>query len=137
MPRLTLWLEFEDAAQAQDAYDQMKARATNTSIVGLGTASERTSYARLTDDAGALLDGFFVDTFGIVREGEYTPPPNQHPIWKPVTDATKAYPAVNAAGEETHVEHDGINWRNAHGDGNTWEPGTVNETIWENVGEVQ
>ena len=130
-------LHFKDIADATDAFDQLEARATNSGIVGLGSASESTSYTLLMDDSGTVQDGFYVDTFGIVREGEYEPPPNQHPIWKEVPDATKAYPAVNAAGEETHGEHNGINWRNAHGDGNTWEPGTVNETIWENVGEVQ
>ena len=130
-------LHFEDQAQALDAFDQLDARATNTGIVGLGGPNESTSYTLFMEDDGTVLEAFHVDTFGIVREGEYTPPPNQHPIWKPVTDATKAYPAVNAAGEETHVEHNDINWRNAHGDGNTWEPGTVNETIWENVGEVE
>ena len=138
MPRLTLWLEFEDAAQAQDAYDQMKARATNTSIVGLGTASERTSYARLTDDAGALLDGFFVDTFGIVREGEYEPPPNEHPIFIMPTGGHDSYPATNAAGEPTRVEHNGHNWLNTHGNGNSFEPGGtgINDSIWLDEGEV-
>ena len=130
-------LHFEMSEHAESAYEQLRNRATNTGIVGLGEPNESTSYALLLNDEGEDVDAFYIDTFGIVREGEYEPPPNQHPIWKPVTDATKAYPAVNAAGEETHVEHNGINWRNAHGDGNTWEPGTVNETIWENVGEVQ
>ena len=138
MPRLTLWLELEDAAQAQDAYDQMKARATNTTIVGLGTASERTSYARLTDDNGGLIDGFYVDTFGIVREGEYEPPPNTYPLWQTVTGGENAYPATNAAGEVARVEHNGRNWENTHGDGTTWEPGSagIGDSIWLDLGEV-
>lgn len=127
-------LHFDDEAQAVDAFNQLEARSTNTGIVGLGGPEESTSYTLLIEDDGTVLEAFHVDTFGIVREGEYTPPPNEYPIWLPVTDATKAYPAVNAAGEVTRVEHNSHEWENAHGDGNTWEPGVFG---WTDLGEVQ
>ena len=131
-------LHFENAAQAQDAFDQLEARATNSGIVGLGSASESTSYTLLMDDSGTVQDVFYVDTFGIVREGEYEPPPNEHPLFIMPTGGENAYPATNAAGEVTRVEHNGHEWENAHGDGNSWEPGSagIGDNIWLDLGEV-
>ena len=131
-------LHFEDQAQALDAFDQLDARATNTGIVGLGEPNESTSYTLLMEDDGTVLEAFHVDTFGIVREGEYEPPPNEHPIFIMPTGGENAYPATNAAGEVTRVEHNGRNWENTHGDGNTWEPGSagIGDNIWLDLGEV-
>ena len=126
-------LHFKDIADATDAFDQLEARATNSGIVGLGSASESTSYTLLMDDSGTVQDGFYVDTFGIVREGEYEPSPNTYPLWQPVTGAENAYPATNAAGEIARVEHNGHEWENAHGNGNSWEPGVFG---WTDLGEV-
>jgi|GEM_PF-2613846 len=130
---LKVWLEFEDAAAAADALAQMQARATLTRIVAAGTEAERTSYARLTDDDGAFVGGFWVDTFGIVRQGEPAAPPRDYPLWIQPTGAHDAYPATDAAGRPTRVEHNGRNWQNAHGNGNIWEPGSFG---WTDLGEV-
>ena len=129
-------LHFEDTAHAVDAFNQLEARATNTGIVGLGTESESTSYSVLLSDAGQVTEAFHIDTFGITREGEYEPPPNEHPLFIMPTGGHDSYPATNAAGEPTRVEHNGRNWLNTHGDGNSWEPGTVNDSIWLDEGEV-
>lgn len=129
--RLLAFLEFDSQAQAQDAFNQLEARATNTRVRGLGTAKGRLSYARMEDQTGespVLVDQFFVDTFGIVRVGEYTPPPNTYPLWIQPTGAQDSYPAVNAAGETTRVEHNGSVWENTHGDGNSWAPGVFGWT---------
>ena len=127
-------LHFDDEAHAIDAFNQLESRATNTGIVGLGGPSESTSYTLLMDDSGTVQEGFYVDTFGIVREGEYAPPPNEYPLWLPVTGGHDSYPAVNAAGETTRVEHNGHEWENEHGDGNSWEPGVFG---WTDLGEVE
>ena len=132
MYRVTAYLEFEDEAQAVDAYNQLSARATNTTIVGMGTSQAHTSYARVQGPDG-LINQFFVDTFGIVRQGEYTAPPNEYPLWVQPTGAQDSYPATNAAGEITRVEHDGRNWENSHGNGNSWAPGVFG---WTDLGPV-
>lgn len=139
--RLLVHAEFASQAQAQDAYDQIQARATNTRVAGMGGPGERTSYSRLDEvtEAGAqtaLLAMWHVDTFGIVRDGEYVAPPRQYPLWIAPTGAQDSYPATNAAGSVTRVEHNGRVWRNAHGAGNSWEPGGtgIGETIWADEG---
>ena len=131
MFRLTAMLNFENEAQAVDAWNQLLARATNTTIVGAGTARAHTSYSRVEGEA--LIDQFFVDTFGIVRRGEYVKPPRTYPLWISVTGAQDSYPALNAAGEPTRVEHDGRNWQNAHGNGNSWAPGVFG---WTDIGSA-
>ena len=127
--RLTAMLEFESEAQATDAYNQMSARATNTRIVGMGTADEHTSYCRVDGPSG-LISSFFVDTFGIVRQGTWTPPPNQYPLYITVTGAQDSYPVLNAAGEPTRVEYNGRNYQNAHSGLNSWVP----PTLWTDLG---
>lgn len=124
--RLLAFLEFDDQAQAVDAFNQLEARATNTRVRGLGTAKGRMSYAQVTDqttDTPLLIDQFYVDTFGIVRAGEYTPPAGDYPEWIQPTGAQDSYPATNAAGETTRVVYEGQVWENTHGDGNSWAPG--------------
>lgn len=116
-------LEFADEAQALDAYAQMESRATNTLVVGMGTADEHASYCEVRDEAGAMLDGFYIDTFNIVRPMPYIAPPNDYPLWAQPAGSYDSYPALNVAGATARVEHDGKNWENAHGDGNSWEPG--------------
>jgi len=127
--RLTAMLEFGDEAQAVDAYNQMSARATNTRIVGMGTPDEHTSYCRVDGPAG-LISSFFVDTFGIVRQGTWVAPPNQYPLYIPVTGAHDSYPVLNAAGDPTRVEYNGHNWQNAHSGLNSWAP----PTLWTDLG---
>lgn len=131
MFRVTAMLEFENSAQAVDAWEQLFARATNTRIVGAGTSRVHTSYAKVQGEG--VFDQFFVDTFAIVRRGVYTTPPRAYPLWIQPTGAQDAYPALNAAGELTHVEHDGRNWANLHGNGNSWEPGVFG---WTDIGSA-
>jgi hypothetical protein len=126
--RLLAFLEFESEAQALDAYAQLKARSTNTRIIGAGTASERSSYARV-DSSEELLAMFFVDTFGIVRNGEYVAPPNLYPLWIAPTGAHDSYPILNAAGDPTRVEYNGQNWQNTSGILNSWAPGVFGWTL--------
>ena len=132
MYRLKAYLEFADEAQAVDAYAQLSARATNAIVVGMGTSQAHTSYSRVEGPEG-LIDQFFVDTFSIVRQGEYAAPQNEYPLWIQPTGAQDSYPATNAAGETTRVEHDGRNWENSHGNGNSWEPGAFG---WADLGVV-
>lgn len=121
--RLIAMLEFADQAQALDAYAQMEARATNTLVVGMGGPDEHTSYCEVRDGTETLLDGFFIDTFNIVRPMPYVAPTGDYPKWVTVTGAHDSYPALSVAGEVARVEHNGANWENTHGDGNSWEPG--------------
>ena len=129
MYRLTAMLEFESEAQAVDAFNQMQARSTNTRVVGMGTADEHTSYCRVDGPAG-LIDAFHVDTFGIVRSGTWTPPPNTYPLWIPVTGSQDSYPVTNAAGDPTRVEYNGRVYENAHSGLNSWTP----PTLWTDLG---
>lgn len=136
MATLIAMMDFSNEAAAQEAYDALEARANLTEVVGLGTEGERTSYARLEKGDGTVTQ-FHIDTFGILRSGAYEPPPSEHPLWiDPGGDATKAYPATDAAGDPTRVEHNGTIYENVHGDGNVWEPGEVNSSIWQEVGTV-
>lgn len=129
---LTALLVFDDLGQAQDAYNQLSARATNTTIVGMGTADEHTSYCRLDDDT-SLLSMFHVDTFGIVRQGDYVTP-DPYPVWIAPTGAHDSYPATDAAGNVTRVMHNGQAWENTHGNGNSWAPGSVGTgALWQTV----
>jgi hypothetical protein len=131
MFRLIAMLEFENSAQAVDAWNQLLARATNTRIVGAGTSRAHTSYARVQGEG--VFEQFFVDTFAIVRRGEYVKPPRLYPLWIQPTGAQNSYPALDAAGNPTRVEHNGRNWRNQHGNGNSWAPGVFG---WEDLGSA-
>lgn len=123
--RLTAYLEFESEAQAVDAFAQLSARATNTRIVGMGTTRAHTSYTRVEGPAG-LISQFFVDTFGIVRQGEYAA--RAVPAWIQPTGAHDSYPMRNAAGEPTRVEHNGRIWQNSANTLNSWAPGVFGWT---------
>jgi len=130
-------IEFENEADAQDLFDQVDARMDLAQVVGLGTEDGRTSYVRKVLDDGTLDQMLYKDRFGITRSGRYEPPPNNYPLWvDPGGDATKAYPSTDEAGDPTRVEHNGKEWENAYGDGNTWEPGKVGENIWQELGAV-
>jgi len=130
--RLLAFLEFDDQAQAVDAFAQLEARATNTRVRGLGSAKGRMSYARVTDqttDTPVLLDQFYVDTFGIVRSGEYAPPAGRYPEWIQPTGAQDSYPVTDAAGNPTRVVYEGQVWENTSGTVNSWQPGVFGWTV--------
>jgi hypothetical protein len=127
-------LEFADEAQSVDAYNQMSARATNTRIVGMGTPDEHTSYCRV-DGPGGLISAFFVDTFGIVRQGTWIAPPNQYPLWIQPTGAHDSYPVTNAAGDPARVEFEGRNYENIMGALNQFSP-TAYPAGWADLGSA-
>ena len=129
--RLTAMLEFESEAQAVDAYNQMSARATNTKVVGMGGPDEHTSYCRV-DGPDGLIDAFFMDTFNIRRDGTWTAPPNQYPLFIQPTMAADSYPVLDAGGNPTRVEYNGRNYQNAHSGLNSWTP----PTLWTDLGPV-
>ena len=130
MHRLTAVLEFESEAHAVDAFNQLRARAINTRIVGMGTVRQHSSYTRVQNDAGATQNMFFVDTFGIVRDGEYSPPIG-YPLWVQPQGAHDSYPVLDAGGNPARVEHNGRNWENSSGTVNSWVPGA---TGWTDLG---
>lgn len=126
---------FEDNAQGQDLFGQIEARMTNTSVGDPGGPAERTSYVRMEDpDTGDLVEMLHVDEFGIVRNDEYVAP-DPHPEWVRPTGAQDSYPAERLDGDTTRVVHEGRVYRNVHGDGNSWEPGT-DESLWGDEGAV-
>ena len=132
--RLTAMLEFESEAQAVDAFNQLEARSTNTKVVGMGTADEHTSYCRVDGPAG-LIDAFHVDTFGIVRSGTWTAPPNQYPLFVQPTGAHDSYPVLDAGGNPTRVEFNGNNYENTMGTLNQFSPSAY-PAGWSNLGPV-
>lgn len=134
MYRLTALLEFESEAQALDAFQQLRTRATNTTIVGMGTVRQHSSYARIQDDNGQTQEMFYVDTFGITRDGVYSPPQGQYPLWVQPQEAHDSYPVLDAAGNPTRVEWLGHNWENTSGTVNSWEPGSAG---WTDLGPVE
>jgi hypothetical protein len=133
MHRLTAVLEFEDPAHAVDAFNQLRARATNTAIVGMGTSRQHSSYTRVQDDAGVTTNMFFVDTFGIVRDGEYTPPPHGIPEWIQPQGAHDSYPVTDAGGNPARVIRNGRIWENTSGTVNPHAPGVSG---WTDIGPV-
>ncbi|TQE93548.1 MAG: hypothetical protein FKY71_18150 [Spiribacter salinus] len=136
MFELVTRMHFDAQADADDAYAQMQARAVNASV-RTQAGAESLSYARLTDDSdGAVLDEWHTDTFGIVRDGAEQPPVHDAPEWIQPNGVQDAYPANDVFGQQTRVVHNGSYWINSHGDANTWEPGTVADTIWQEDGAV-
>ena len=132
--RLTAMLEFESEAQAVDAFAQMSARATNTRVVGMGGPDEHTSYCRVDGPAG-LISAFFLDTFGIVRQGTWTPPPNQYPLFIQPTMAADSYPVLDAGGNPTRIEFEGRNYENSMGQLNQFSPSAF-PAGWTDLGPV-
>jgi len=113
---------FSAQVDAQDAYDQIRARAQNASVAKIGEPGERTSHSYLRDESdGAMIARWHIDGFGILRDGE--PDPNNPPAWIQPTGSQDAYPALDVRGNTTRVTHNSVTWENSHGDGNTWEPG--------------
>jgi len=117
------WLEFTDQAQAQDAYNQLEARAVNTSVADIGTGRARQSYALLEDqttDTPVRLEFFYKDRFNIVRTGE--PDLTDPPLWIQPAGAQDAYPLLDAGGNPTRVTFEGQVWENTGSDANIWSP---------------
>lgn len=119
--RITMMAEFESQAQAEDLMAQVKARMTNTRVVG--GESPHTSYARLDDtETGVLLEMQYVDMFGIVRTGEWIAY-DVAPEWIAPTGAHDAYPVLDQLGHPVRVMHNATLWENTSGSLNSWEPG--------------
>lgn len=129
MHRLTAVLEFESEAHAVDAFQQLRARATNTTIVGMGTVRQHSSYARVQDETGATQEMFYIDQFGITRDGAYVP--REVPLWVQPTGAHDSYPVLDAGGNPTRVEYNDRIWENTSGTVNQFEPGVSG---WTDVG---
>ena len=113
-------------AQATDLLAQIHARMQNTTVGGIGSAGERTSYVRHEAD-GALVSMRHVDQFGIVRVGEYIAP-NPYPIHIMPTGAHDSYPVLDLRGNPTRVMHNGLAYENTSGTVNSWEPGVFGWT---------
>ena len=115
---------FVNQSDADFIYDQSKAVAVNASVANIGQPSERTSYMGVYEEQpdGSLvpLRQWYVDTFGIVREGEQDP--NTPPAWIQPTGAQDAYPLLNVDGDPAQVTHNGSTWQNNTA-ANTFEPG--------------
>lgn len=112
-------IEFDDEAQALDMMAQALARATNARVVG--GDSPHTSYARV-DGPDGLVSMWHVDTFGIVRQGEWIAFEDA-PAWIQPTGAHDSYPVVDALGNPTRVTHAGKLWQNTAETVNVWIPG--------------
>lgn len=124
---------FDNKADADHIHNQALTVATNASVVNIGQVQERTSHgfvAEEQEDGSLDVDrSWHIDLFGIVREGE-EPSTDTAPQWIQPSGGHDAYPALNVRGIETRVTHNGIIWKNIHGDGNTWEPGVFG---WEEI----
>jgi hypothetical protein len=60
-------------------------------------------------------------------------PPGGIPTWRLPTGSADAWPALDPdTSAPMIVSHNGSFWKNTHGDGNVWEPGSVGigDTIW-------
>lgn len=116
---------FSTQGNADFIYNQSKSVAVNSSVADIGQPGERTSYMGVYEQQpdGSLvpLRLWYLDTFGIVREGDLDV--SDTPAWIQPTGAQDAYPALNVAGAQTQVTHNGSVWANSHGNGNIWEPG--------------
>lgn len=114
----------DDAASAQHIYNQIKAVMTNASVSRIGEAGERTSYCTVgteNPDGSVTRTGhLYVDSFGIVREGD--PDPTDPPNWIQPTGAQDAYPLTDVRGNPTRVTYNGQTWVNNTAV-NTWAPG--------------
>lgn len=104
---------------------QARAVAQQGRVATTGVGA-RHSYMAIHDLAtGALLDGWHLDRFGIVRQGMPNPEHTGPPVWVAAGgDATKAYPLLDVFGAPVIVLHQGQPWRNTVA-GNHWEPGAV------------
>lgn len=91
------------------------------------------SYARLKDGDGEVVGAFHVDRFGIVRTGEYVPPPEgRAPLWVQPEGAHDSYPLNDVLGEPTVVELNDRRWQNTVA-ANTQAPGGSG---WTDLGSV-
>lgn len=115
---------FSNQADADHIYNQSKSVAVNSSVANIGQPGERTSYFGVYEEQpdGSLtpLRQWYVDTFGIVREGEQDL--NTPPAWIQPAGAQDAYPLLDVDGNPCQVTHNGSSWQNNTGT-NTWEPG--------------
>jgi len=117
---------FEAQADAQDAYDQIRARAQNASVARIGEAGERSSHSlygeEQADGTISIIARWHLDDFGILRDGE--PDPNDPPAWIEPSGSQDAYPLTDVRGDPVRVAHSGQIWQN-NTDANTWEPGVA------------
>lgn len=116
---------YEVEADAQDAYDQMRARAVNASVSRMGTDGFFSSFATLVherDDKRPpdVLAQWSHDRFGIIRSGRVST--DRAPAWIQPSGSQDAYPLTDAFGAPVRVRHNGKLWQNTTA-ANTWEPG--------------
>ncbi len=115
---------FPSEADAHDAYDQIKERATNSSVARIGEPGERTSHSLFgeeqIDGSISVIARWHIDDFGIVRDG--APDPDSPPAWIEPSGSHDAYPLTDVHGDPARVTHNGKTWQN-NTDANTWEPG--------------
>lgn len=118
---------FDEKANADHVFNQALSVATNSSVARIGQPGERTShgavYFEAEDGSLTIESQFHKDRFGIVRRG--TPVNNDiPPLWIQPTGSQDAYPALDVYGNPTVVTLNSNQWRNDHGDGNVWVPGS-------------
>lgn len=123
---------FESEADAQDAYDQIRARATNASVARIGEPGERTSHSLLLDESDdSIIERWHVDRFGIVRDGAMIPD-DEVPEWVQPSGSQDAYPLDDVFGSPARVQHEGTVYENRT-DANTTTPGENGDQYWEPV----
>jgi hypothetical protein len=119
----------DDQAAAQDTFNQLAARMTNSSVARIGEAGERTSYCTVgtenPDGTITRTDHAYIDQFGIVRRGE--PDPTDPPLWIQPLGAQDAYPLTDVRGDPARVTFDGRVWENTS-PANTFQPGVFGWT---------
>lgn len=122
----------DDQPGAQDTFNQLAARMTNSSVARIGEAGERTSYCLMgeerPDGTVDVIDRRYLDIFGIVRSGN--PDPNDPPAWIQPTGVQDAYPVNDVRGNPTRVTDEGRIWENTS-PANTFKPGVFG---WTDVG---
>lgn len=121
---------FAAQANATNLYNQAKALAVNASVARIGQPGERTSFCGVYTEAadGTLtpVTQWYIDRFGIVREGQPAPD-NQIPAWVQPTGSQDAYPITDVLGNPTQVTYNGSTWQNTTA-ANTYAPGTYGWT---------
>lgn len=121
---------FVNQSDADFIYDQAKAVAVNSSVANIGQPGERTSYFGVYEEQpdGSLvpLRQWYVDIFGIVREGVQEP---GIPAWVQPLGSQDAYPLLDVNGNPCQVTHNGSTWQNNTA-ANTFEPGVFG---WDEV----
>jgi hypothetical protein len=101
--------------------NQTKSLAQQSAVSNIGLTGERTSYCLVGQIGlnGSIepLDGWYLDSFGVVRDGyPGQPAPPGYPAWIQPTGGHDAYPLG------ARVSHNGSNWESTYAN-NVWEPG--------------